>query len=99
MRAILEAIQTLPIRESGSKERRRLSFRSLDVEQIGHVYEGLLDHGAERVDDVYVGLVGKTGGEAEIPLADLEKAAGQGQQPLVSFLHDFTGKVSVRSKS
>jgi hypothetical protein len=92
VRAILEAIQTLPIRESGSKERRRLSFRSLDVEQIGHVYEGLLDHGAERVDDVYVGLVGKTGAEAEIPLANLEKAAGQGQQPLVSFLHDFTGK-------
>ncbi|MGA7200693.1 MAG: DNA methyltransferase, partial [Candidatus Cybelea sp.] len=92
VRAILEAIQTLPIRESGSKERRRLSFRSLDVEQIGHVYEGLLDHGAERVDDVYVGLVGKTGEEAEIPLADLENAAGQGQQPLVSFLHDFTGK-------
>jgi hypothetical protein len=92
VRAILEAIQTLPIRESGSKERRRLSFRSLDVEQIGHVYEGLLDHGAERVDDVYVGLVGKTGAEAEIPLADLEEAAGQGLQPLVSFLHDFTGK-------
>jgi hypothetical protein len=92
VRAILEAIQTLPIRESGSKERRRLSFRSLDVEQIGHVYEGLLDHGAERVHDVYVGLVGKIGDEAEIPLVDLERAAAQGQQPLVSFLHDFTGK-------
>lgn len=92
VRAILEAIQTLPIRESGSKERRRLSFRALDVEQIGHVYEGLLDHGAVRVGDVYVGLVGKTGDEAEIPLGDLEKAAGRGQQTLVSFLHDFTGK-------
>jgi hypothetical protein len=27
---------------------RRLSFRALDVEQIGHVYEGLLDHRAAR---------------------------------------------------
>jgi hypothetical protein len=92
VRAILEAIQTLPVRENGSRERRRLSFRALDVEQIGHVYEGLLDHGAERVGDVYVGLVGKAGDEAEIPLADLEKEAGKGVQPLVSFLHDFTGK-------
>jgi hypothetical protein len=92
VRAILEAIQTLPIRDSGSKERRRLSFRSLDVEQIGHVYEGLLDHGAVRVDDLYVGLVGKTGDEAEIPLVDLEEAAQRGTQPLVAFLHDFTGK-------
>lgn len=92
VRAILEALQTLPISENGSRERRRLSFRTLDVEQIGHVYEGLLDHGAERVDDVYVGLLGKTGDEAEIPLADLEKAADEGTQPLVSFLHDFTGK-------
>jgi hypothetical protein len=92
VRAILEALQTLPIREGGSRERRRLSFRALDVEQIGHVYEGLLDHGAVRVDDVYVGLVGKSGDEAEIPLVDLEQKAREGEQPLVSFLHDFTGK-------
>lgn len=92
VRAILEALQTLPIRENGAKERRRLSFRALDVEQIGHVYEGLLDHSAVRVDDVYVGLVGKTGDEAELPLSDLEQRASQGSQPLVSFLHDCTGK-------
>ena len=28
-----------------------LSFRALDVEQIGHVYEGLLDHTAVRITD------------------------------------------------
>lgn len=31
-------------------EARRLSFRALDVEQIGHVYEGLLDHTAVRAE-------------------------------------------------
>lgn len=50
------------------------------------MYEGLLDHGAERVDDVYVGLIGKPGDEAEIPLADLEKAAGKGKKQLIAFL-------------
>src|SRR5438067_11185994 len=29
-----------PYLPGGSVERRRLSFRALDVEQIGHVYEG-----------------------------------------------------------
>ena len=92
VKAILEAIQTLPISESGSKERRRLSFRSLDVEQIGHVYEGLLDHGAVRVANVEVGLVGKTGAEAEIPLTDLEKSASRGTGVLISFLVEKTEK-------
>ncbi len=90
VRAILEAIQTLPIRASGSNERRRLSFRSLDVEQIGHVYEGLLDHDAERVNDVYVGLVGKTGDEAELPLAEIEAAGKRGKGALITFLAEKT---------
>jgi hypothetical protein len=32
----------------GPAEARRLSFRALDIEQIGHLYEGLLDHTALR---------------------------------------------------
>uniref|UniRef100_E6Q7N5 site-specific DNA-methyltransferase (adenine-specific) n=1 Tax=mine drainage metagenome TaxID=410659 RepID=E6Q7N5_9ZZZZ len=90
VRAILEAIQT--IAEPGANARRRLSYRTLDVEQIGRVYEGLLDHGAERVDDIYVRLVGRSGDEAEIPLRDLERAAGEGEGTLVSFLVDTTNK-------
>src|SRR5439155_18303872 len=40
---ILDALQVLRFRERGGvTEARRLSFRALDVEQIGHVYEGLL---------------------------------------------------------
>lgn len=90
VKAMLEAIQTLPIRDNGSNERRRLSFRSLDVEQIGHVYEGLLDHGAVRVDEVYVGLVGKSGDEAEISLAEIEQAAGKGDRQLLALLVEKT---------
>ena len=45
---LLEALQVL--RDEGPRRRRtearRLSFRGLDIEQIGHVYEGLLDHTA-----------------------------------------------------
>ena len=35
----------------GGGEARRLSFRALDIEQIGHVYEGLLDHTAKRATE------------------------------------------------
>ena len=54
------------------RERRRLSFRALDVEQIGYVYEGLLSYEGFRADQVIVGLVGKEGLEEEVPLAALE---------------------------
>ena len=53
-------------------ERRKLSFRSLDVEQIGYVYEGLLAFEAKRADDVVVGLVGTEGLEEEVYLSELE---------------------------
>ena len=35
-----------------------LSYRALDVEQIGHVYEGLLEHTVARVPRVTLGLQG-----------------------------------------
>lgn len=89
VKAILEAIQTLPIAENGSKERRKLSFRALDVEQIGHVYEGLLDHGVVRIDDLYVGLEGK-GEDDEVALSEIESAAAKGQKRLVAFLAEKT---------
>jgi hypothetical protein len=56
---LLEALQILEIQTpGGGKEARRLSFRALDVEQIGHVYEGLLDHTAKRAGQVILGLAG-----------------------------------------
>jgi len=64
----LESVQTVVARG----ERRRISFREIDVEQIGYIYEGLLGYScAEVVDDIILGLVGKDGAEPEIPLATI----------------------------
>ena len=51
----------------GHAESRRLSFRALDIEQIGHVYEGLLDHTAKRATEPVLGLSGTKDKEPEIP--------------------------------
>lgn len=72
---MLRAVQYVEIGSGRSKERRKLSFRTLDVEQIGYVYEGLLSFDGFRADDVVVGLVGKEGREEEVRLADLEALA------------------------
>src|SRR5207245_1946941 len=46
---LLDSLQLLQWRERGrAAEARKLSFRALDIEQIGHVYESLLDHIAVR---------------------------------------------------
>jgi hypothetical protein len=55
-------------------EARRLSFRALDIEQIGHVYEGLLDHEARRAAEPVVGLQGAKNKEPDrVPLPQLEQ--------------------------
>ena len=59
----------------GPAEARRLSFRALDIEQIGHVYEGLLDHTALRATEPVLGLAGTRDKEPEIPLAKLKNSA------------------------
>ncbi|MDF5755556.1 hypothetical protein P3X83_23410 [Spongiactinospora sp. TRM90649] len=66
---ILSALLVL-VGESGAPE--RLSYKGLGVEQIGHVYEGLLEFSCVRVTEPYVGLFGKL--EPELPLAELERA-------------------------
>jgi hypothetical protein len=53
-------------------EARRISFRDVDVEQIGYIYEGLLGYTCVTVDQPYMGLLGTTGAEPEIPLETLE---------------------------
>ena len=71
-----------------------LSYRALDVEQIGHVYEGLLENTVERVSDVTLGLRGS--GNAKTPiatLAELESARLDGESELVGTLE----KVSLRT--
>jgi hypothetical protein len=74
---LLEALQLLRVKlpGGGPAEMRRLSFRALDIEQIGHVYEGLLDHTVKRAPEVVLGLSGAKDKEPEIPLSKLEALA------------------------
>lgn len=69
---MLRAVQYVEVGTGKGRERRRLTFASLDVEQIGYVYEGLLGFDAFRADDVVLGLTGRPGDEEEVPLTDLE---------------------------
>jgi hypothetical protein len=56
-------------------EARRISFREVDVEQIGYMYEGLLGYTAKVADEVVVGIKGTLGEEPELPLTKLEELA------------------------
>jgi len=88
---ILDALQVLRFRGKGGwQEARRLSFRTLGVEQIGHVYEGLLDHGVVQVSTEAVALTGKT--EPEVALALVEEAAARGHDALINWLAELTGE-------
>lgn len=89
---LLEALQVLQTKVGNTTEARNLSFRSLDIEQIGHVYEGLLDHTAKRATEPVLGLAGTRDKEPEIALADLEKIVAKGEKELLKFLKDETGR-------
>jgi hypothetical protein len=69
---MLRAVQYVTVGKGKNAERRALSFKTLDVEQIGYVYEGLLSFEGYRADGVVLGLVGKEGLEEEVPLGPLE---------------------------
>ena len=93
---ILESLQLLEMKGPGGgpAETRRLSFKALDIEQIGHVYEGLLDHTAVRAKEPFLGLAGAKDREPETPLSELEKLAARddGQEGLLKFLRKETGR-------
>lgn len=89
---LLSALQVLtePGRSGQPPTSVRLSFRALDVEQIGHVYEGLLDHTAVRTFDAALGLVGSL--EAEVSLTLLENAKADDEAKLIELLKNETRK-------
>ncbi|MBN3748539.1 restriction endonuclease [Burkholderia sp. Se-20373] len=90
---LLESLQFLRVRvPGGGIEPRRLSFRALDIEQIGHVYEGLLDHTAKRASSPVLGFKANGGDDIEISLSELEERATAGEDELVAFLKEKTGR-------
>ncbi|MDQ3485133.1 MAG: hypothetical protein M3445_06945, partial [Actinomycetota bacterium] len=77
-RTILRALEALTnVRVPGEPEPRAVSFAVLDVEQIGYVYEGLLDQDAQRADTWICGIVGDTKGLKDGPELPLHQLEGQ----------------------
>jgi len=88
---ILRAVQYVEI----GGERRRLTFRALDVEQIGYVYEGLLELEVRTATEPVLGLARpprwpqKVKEDSEVPLTDATERLGT--TALVPWLAERTG--------
>jgi hypothetical protein len=93
---LLQALQVIQVKipGGGTAEARKLSFRALDIEQIGHVYEGLLDHTAKRAKGTVLGLQGTKDKEPEISIATLEAMRTKGEKELTAFLRKQTGRAA-----
>ena len=94
---LLDSLQVLQVRLPGGGPAmpRKLSFRALSILQIGHVYEGLLDHTAVKATEPVLGLSGSRDNEPEVPLSKLEALAAKGEDSLLEFVKDETGRSSV----
>ena len=96
---LLEAQQMLEVKvPGGGIQARKLSFSELGIENIGHVYEGLLDHTAKRATEPVLGLLGTRNKEPEIALSALEKIAAKGEKDLLAFLKEESGRSESASK-
>ncbi|WP_326613352.1 hypothetical protein OG949_34115 [Streptomyces scopuliridis] len=71
-RVMLEVLRAVQIAQLPGGA-RRISFRDIDVEQIGYIYEGLLGYSCEPAEEIILSLTGGAGSEPEVPLATLEK--------------------------
>lgn len=89
-RVIREILDALLMLKHPGRAPERLSYRGLDVEQIGHVYEGLLEFSCLRITEPYLGLRGKH--EPEVALAEVEAVATRGKDRLHHWLRETTGR-------
>lgn len=80
-RVMLHALRSVQQAVLRGNEVRRISFRDIDVEQIGYIYEGLLGYTAVTVGETYLGLQGARGEEPEISLSELERLAAANTAP------------------
>nr|WP_217360081.1 type IIL restriction-modification enzyme MmeI [Ruegeria arenilitoris] len=86
---LLEAVQLF--------QGRTLSYRTLDVEQIGYVYEGLLERTALKATEVTLDLdATKQAKKPWVTLDELENAASGGKDKLVSLLAERMGSSASR---
>lgn len=86
---LLESLQLLQ-RKGGAVQ---LSFRSLDVEQIGYIYEGLIEFTGGKASEILLGMKGdKTHVNPEVALAELENRRFEGDEKLFAFVSEKTGR-------
>lgn len=89
---LLEAIQQF--------QGRTLSYRALDVEQIGYVYEGLLERTVKRTAEVTLELDGTNNAKAPwVKLAELESACLDGTERLAELLQERSGSSASRVRN
>ncbi|WP_024905197.1 Eco57I restriction-modification methylase domain-containing protein [Robbsia andropogonis] len=89
---LLEAIQQF--------QGRTLSYRALDVEQIGYVYEGLLERTVKRTDEVTLELdATKNAKTPWIKLAELDSARLDGGARLAELLQERSGSSASRVRN
>lgn len=88
--AILDSLLTVQVKSGRTKVAQRVSYKALEVEQIGHCYEGLLDHGCAPIDVLALGLTGPEGNEPEITVDELDRYATNGNDDLAEWLSDKT---------
>ena len=72
---MVEVLRSVQMAELRGQPAQRISFRDIDVEQIGYIYEGLLGYSSVEADEMTVGLIGSPGEEPEITLTELERLA------------------------
>jgi hypothetical protein len=89
---LLEAIQQF--------QGRTLSYRALDVEQIGYVYEGLLERTVKRTAEVTLELdATKNAKSPWVKLAELESARLDGAERLADLLQERSGSSASRVRN
>lgn len=91
-RVMLEVLRAVQFAQLKGEPARRISFRDIDVEQIGYIYEDLLGYTSKEVDVVTVGLIGSNGEEPEIPLGLLESLAGPNPDKFAAAILDWVKK-------
>src|SRR5262249_43820886 len=98
-RTVLMLLTSLQILEQRSAA-QLLSYEALDVEQVGHVYEGLLERTVKRVPKMTLGLLGsRKANNPNVALRELEEVTDKGDDDLLIFLSEKTGRSQVALKN
>lgn len=89
---LLESLQVLKNKDGAIP----LSFRSLDVEQIGYIYEGLLEFTGAQANEILLGLKGdKSHQNPEVSLSQLESLRLDSDKKLVDYVVEMTGRTGI----